>query len=273
MFLVGVSLNPKELKGLGHAAVLTSHVGIVTPFCLGSAVALFLYPRLSSPAVGFTAFALFMGSAMSITAFPVLARILGERKLLHTRIGTFSIACAAADDITGWCILAFIVALTRARRPSMPIWATVGGTVVYIVILVFGVKPLLPSFEASFLRHGRLTENAISLMIVLALAAACATEWLGIHLVFGAFLMGAIMPKSPEFTRSILDKMESVTVVALLPLFFAFSGLRTNILAVRGGLWMYALAVVAVAIAGKLGGSMFAARMAGIPWREAASLA
>lgn len=273
MFLVGVSLDPKELHEHGHAAILTSHVSIATPFCLGSLLALFIYPRFSDDRVSFASFALFMGSAMSITAFPVLARILSERKMLHSRIGTLSIACAAVDDVTGWCILAYIVVLTRAAGASQPFWVTGGGAVVYVLTMFFAVRPGLQWFERYFRKHGELTESAISLMILLLLLSALATESLGVHLLFGAFLMGAIMPKSPDFIDHVRHKFESVTVVVLLPLFFAFSGLRTSIGVVRGrGMWIYVLLVIAVAITGKLGGSMIAARLAGVAWRDAASL-
>ena len=272
MFLVGVSLNPGELRKHGHAAVLTSHVSIITPFFLGSALALFLYPRLSTPGVTFVSFALFMGSAMSITAFPVLARILTERNLLRSRMGTLAISCAAVDDVTGWCILAYIVVLIRSGSSSTPLWVTVGGVVAYIVVMFGGVKRLLPRFEASFRKHGRVSENALSLMIVLALMSALTTEWIGIHSLFGAFFMGAIMPKSTDFIEAVRSKLESLTVVALLPLFFAFSGLRTSIGMVHGQLWIYTLLVIVIAIAGKFGGSMFAARMAGVGWRDATSL-
>jgi K+:H+ antiporter len=272
MFGIGVALDPKELKEHGHSAILISHVSIVVPFCLGSALALLLYGRLSNSAISFSSFALFMGAAMSITAFPVLARILTERDLLRTRMGTLSIACAAVDDITGWCILAYIVVLIRSDKAAHPLWMTVGGAVAYMLLMYFVVRPLLRRFEAHFQSVGRLTDNAISLMVVVVLASALATEWLGIHLVFGAFLAGALVPKSPEFVQNLRHKIESVAVAVLLPLFFAYSGLRTNITVVHGALWLFVLLVVAVAIAGKFGGSMFAARMAGIPWRDAASL-
>src|ERR1700732_3532777 len=127
MFLVGLGINPKELKSHGHAAVLTSHVSITAPFVLASFLAIYLYPRLSDDSVPFTSFALFMGAAMSITAFPVLARILTERNLLQSRLGTVAIACAAVDDITGWCILAYIVVYVRSEKASMPAWVTLGG--------------------------------------------------------------------------------------------------------------------------------------------------
>jgi Kef-type K+ transport system membrane component KefB len=273
MFVVGLALNPTELHDYGHAAVLTSHVSIVAPFCFGGLTALYLYPRLSDDSVTFTGFALFMGAAMSITAFPVLARILSERGLLRSRVGTLAIACAAVDDVTGWCILAYIVVLVRVTHAARPAWVTIAGSLVYVALMLFVVRRFLPAFERSFRRHGRLSDNIVAVIVVLVLASALATEWLGIHLLFGAFLMGAIMPKSHEFTSYLLHKFESVTVVLLLPLFFAFTGLRTRI-GVGGGaaIWFYSAIVIVVAITGKLGGSMLAARLAGTPWRDAASL-
>jgi Kef-type K+ transport system membrane component KefB len=273
MFVVGLALNPSELHGYGHAAVLTSHVSIVAPFCLGGLTAMYLYPRLSDDSVTFTGFALFMGAAMSITAFPVLARILTERGLVRSRMGTLAIACAAVDDVTGWCILAYIVVLVRVTHATRPAWVTIAGSIAYVLIMLFVARRILPAFEREFRKRDRLTDNLIAVIVVLVLVSALATEWLGIHLLFGAFLMGAIMPKAPEFTRYLLHKFESVTVVLLLPLFFAYTGLRTRI-GVGGGraIWFYSALVIVVAITGKLGGSMFAARLAGMPWREAASL-
>jgi Kef-type K+ transport system membrane component KefB len=273
MFVVGLALNPTELHGYGHAAVLTSHMSIVAPFCLGGLTALYLYPRLSDDGVTFTGFALFMGAAMSITAFPVLARILTERGLVRSRMGTMAIACAAVDDVTGWCILAYIVVLVRVAHASRPAWVTIAGSIFYVLVMLFVVRRLLPAFERVFRKQGELSDNLVAAIVVLVLVSALATEWLGIHLLFGAFLMGAIMPKTPDFVSYLLHKFESVTVVLLLPLFFAFTGLRTRI-GVGGGsaIWLYSALVIAVAITGKLGGSMFAARLAGMPWREAASL-
>src|SRR5579885_614713 len=206
MFLVGLGINPGELKKEGHAAVLTSHVSITAPFVLASFLALYLYPRLSDDSVSFTNFALFMGAAMSITAFPVLARILSERNLLSSRLGTVAIACAAVDDVTGWCILAYIVVLIRATSSSTPLWLTLGGSLAFVLLMIFGAKRLLRRFEKHFVKHHGLSENAIALMILLVLASALLTEYLGIHLLFGAFLMGAIMPKGPRFVRYILDR-------------------------------------------------------------------
>jgi len=273
MFLVGLGINPRELKKQGHAAVLTSHVSITAPFVLAAFLSLYLYPRLSDDSVTFTNFALFMGAAMSITAFPVLARILAERNMLGSRLGTVAIACAAVDDVTGWCILAYIVVLIRSAHSSTSIWITVGGLAAFGLIMIYGVRRLLRGYERIYKAKGEISENLMALMLLLVLVSALCTEYLGIHLLFGAFLMGAIMPKQRHFVRYVLDRFETITVTLLLPLFFAFTGLRTNIGLVNGRqMWMYCGLIILVATAGKLGGSTLASWVTGIPLREAASL-
>ncbi len=273
MFLVGLGINPRELKRESHAAVLTSHVSITAPFVLASFLALYLYPRLSDDSVAFTSFALFMGSAMSITAFPVLARILAERNMLGSRLGTVAIACAAVDDVTGWCILAYIVVLIRSAHSSTSIWITITGILVFGLAMIHGVRRLLRGFETVYRKKGALSENLMALMLLLVLASSLLTEYLGIHLLFGAFLMGAIMPKEHRFVRYVLDRFETITVTLLLPLFFAFTGLRTNIGLVKGPeMWMYCGLIILVATAGKLGGSTLASWLSGMPLREAAGL-
>lgn len=273
MFLVGLGINPRELKSQGHAAVLTSHVSITAPFVLASFLAVYLYPRLSDSSVPFTSFALFMGAAMSITAFPVLARILAERNMLNSRLGTVGIACAAVDDVTGWCILAYIVLFIRAGNTGHRILFTVGGLIAFALVMVYGVQRLLKRFEVSYRQTGELSENALALMLLLALISALCTEWLGIHLLFGSFLMGTIMPKEQMFVRYVVNKFETIVVTLLLPLFFAFTGLRTNVGLVKGAeMWMYCIAIILVATLGKLGGSMLASWWSGMPAREAAGL-
>ncbi|MFZ0769857.1 MAG: cation:proton antiporter [Candidatus Sulfotelmatobacter sp.] len=273
MFLVGLGINPKELKKHGHAAVLTSHVSITAPFVLAAFLSFYLYPRLSDDSVAFTSFALFMGSAISVTAFPVLARILIERGLLQSRLGTVAIASAAVDDVTGWCILAYIVLLTRAAHSGTSIWMTIGGIVIFAILMIYGVGRLLLRFETAYRERGGLSENLMALMLLLVLGSALCTEWLGIHLLFGSFLIGAIMPKEQKFVRYVLDRFETVTVTLLLPLFFAFTGLRTNIGLVKGAeMWMYCGLIVLVATVGKLGGSTLASWLTGMPVREAAGL-
>jgi Kef-type K+ transport system membrane component KefB len=274
MFLVGLALNPKALRKHPHTAVLTSHVSIIAPFVLGASLALLLYPRLSDDSVSFTGFALFMGAAMSITAFPVLARILTDRDMLGTKLGSLAIACAAVDDVTGWCILAYIVLVVRAHRGNgTPFWVTVGGLGAFLLLMLYGVKRLLRRFGTAYAKHGRLSENTLAVMTLIVLVSALTTERLGLHLLFGSFLAGAIMPKDRKFVRYILDRFETVTVVLLLPLYFAFTGLRTSVRLIQGGqMWLFCGAIMLVAIIGKLGGSMTAARAAGGNWRESAGL-
>ena len=273
MFLVGLGINPKELKKQGHAAILTSHVSITAPFVLAAILSIYLYPRLSDESVAFASFALFMGASMSITAFPVLARILAERDMLGSRLGTLAVACAAVDDVTGWCILAYIVVLIRSAQAMSSIWVTLGGIVIFAVAMIYGVRRLLQGYETFYRRNQGLSENMLALLLLLVLGSALVTERLGIHLLFGSFLMGAIMPKEPKFVRYILDRFETITVTLLLPLFFAFTGLRTNIGLVKGQeMWMYSGLIILVAVLGKLGGSMVAAWFSGMPVREAAGL-
>jgi Kef-type K+ transport system membrane component KefB len=274
MFLVGLELNPRLLRGKSHTAVVTSHVSIVAPFFLGALLALYLYPRLSDRSVDFTGFALFMGAAMSVTAFPVLARILTERDLMRTRVGTVTIACAAVDDVTAWCILAGVVVLVRSSAEGLPLWVTLAGSAAFILGMIFIARRLFRGFETSFHRRGGVvTQDALALILLVALASAWATEWLGIHALFGAFLAGAVMPKDEGFVPALAMRLEDFTVVLLLPLFFAFTGLRTRIGLVEGAeMWAFCALIVVVAVAGKFGGSALAARATGMGWREAGAL-
>jgi Kef-type K+ transport system membrane component KefB len=273
MFLVGLALNPKALREHGHTAVLTSHVSIIAPFVLGSVLAVFLYPRFSNDKVTFTGFALFMGSTMSVTAFPVLARILTDRGMLGTKLGSLVIACAAVDDVTGWCILAYIVLIVRSHgEAEKPLWLTVGGLAIFLLFMLTIAKRLLERFESIRQRAGRLNEKLLALMILIVMLSAVTTEQLGLHLLFGSFLAGVIMPKEKQFVRYILERFESATVVLLLPLYFAFTGLRTSVRLISGDMWFTCAVIIAVAILGKLGGSMLAARCAGSSWRESAAL-
>ena len=273
MFLVGLEFNPKLLRNMGHAAFLTSHVSISVPFLLGSVLALYLYPLLSGDSVRFQEFALFMGAAMSVTAFPVLARILRERDLTRTELGTVSIACAAVNDVTAWCILAGILAFVRASHGARPLWLTVLLLTTFVLVMIVVVKKWLRAFERRFRRKGELSDDMIGLILLVLLGSATITEWLGLHLLFGAFLFGAIMPKADDFVARITEKIESITMVLLLPIFFAFTGLRTSTGMLREAeMWMFCGLIILVAVAGKLGGSFVAARAAGLHWRDAAGV-
>ncbi|MBZ5521029.1 MAG: cation:proton antiporter [Acidobacteriia bacterium] len=273
MFLVGLGMNPSELRNHSHVTLLASHTSIALPFGLACVLSLYLYPRLSDNSVSFTSFSLFMGAAMSITAFPVLARILSERNMLQSRLGNIAIACAAVDDVTGWCILAYIVLLIRARSSAASVWLTLAGALAFALLMVGGVRRLVGRFETLYRERGELTDNAWAIMLLLVFLSALCTEWLGIHLLFGAFLMGVIMPRDGRFVRYVIDRFEVLSVVLLLPLFFAFTGLRTSIALVKGQtMWGYCALIILTAIAGKLGGSMAASRMMGLPVRESAGL-
>src|SRR3989441_1247166 len=272
MFLVGLEFDGKMLRGRGHTSVVISHTSIIVPFALGSVLALYLYPRLSAPTVPFTSFTLFMGAAMSITAFPVLARILVERRLLHSKLGAVAITCAAVDDVTAWCILAFVVSIVRAGNLGDAV-RTTGLGLLYIGVMLALVRPFLQRLAGRSANKEGLSQNLVAVTLVLLLLPSLATEAIGIHALFGAFLMGSIIPKANGFAQLLADKLEDLVVVLLLPLFFAYSGLRTEIgLLNSPQAWLMCGLVIATACLGKFGGSAVAARLTGLRWREATAL-
>lgn len=272
MFLIGLELNPKYLSGQLEKAVLISHVSIVVPFALGISSALILYPIVSNDSVSFTAFALFLGSALSITAFPVLARIITENNLQGTRLGTLALTCAAVDDLTAWCLLALAIAVTRTNSISGA-FPTIIESILYIILMVTAGRWLLQKLSVHYQRTGRLTQWVLAWIYMGVVASALITELIGIHLIFGAFLVGAVMPKNPGLVREIAEKTEDFVLIFLLPIFFAYSGLRTEIgLLNRPELWLLCGLVIAVAIIGKYVGTYAAARVSGIEKREASAL-
>lgn len=270
MFVVGMELDVEVLKKKAGAAVVISHASIVVPFGLGVILAYFMYRDFAPPGIPFYGFALFSGIAMSITAFPVLARILRERQMTQTRLGAIAITCAAADDVTAWCLLALIITVVRAGSVAGSLYILVPAVAITAVML-FAVKPLLqrlPRRETGAMRHSTL---AIVLIVMLASAWAC--EVIGVHALFGAFLAGVVMPMDEEFRSQLTGKIEDVALVLLLPLFFVFTGLRTQVgLLNTPGLWLVCLLVTTVAIAGKFGGSALAARFTGETWKNSLSI-
>jgi Kef-type K+ transport system membrane component KefB/nucleotide-binding universal stress UspA family protein len=274
LFLVGLELDPKLIRNRGHAAVVISHVSIVAPFLLGTALTLFLFSRLfnHSPHMQFTSVALFIGASMSITAFPVLARILTERNLHKTKVGAVTITCAAVDDVTAWCLLALVIGIARAKGISSGLY-TAGWATVYVLVMFFVIRPFLRRLQQVHERNGRLNQTMVGVILVMVLVSAYITEVIGIHALFGAFLLGAIMPKGNEFVRTLTEKLEDFTVVFLLPIFFAYTGLKTRIGVLDNGeMWFYCGLVILTACAGKFGGSTLAARACGMPWREAGAI-
>jgi len=273
MFLVGLELDLGHLRELGRAAVMTSQVSIVVPFILGSLFAVYLYPRLSDQSVSLTGFALFMGAAMSVTAFPVLARILTERNMLRTRVGSVAIACAAVDDVTAWCILAGIVVIVRASSLELPVWLTVSGLVAFVVLMGLVVRPALRRLEMVYEKRGTLTQDLIAIILLVVLASGWITESLGVHALFGAFLAGVMMPRHTELARELSQKFEALIVVLLLPIYFGLTGLRSSIFLISGAnMWLYCAVIIVLAVVGKWGGSMFSARLNGMTWRESAAV-
>jgi Kef-type K+ transport system membrane component KefB/nucleotide-binding universal stress UspA family protein len=272
MFLIGLELDPALLRGRGHTAVFISHASIILPFLLGVLLANHLYTEHAPQGVRFLSFALFMGASMSITAFPVLARILVERDLLKTKVGAVTIVCAAVDDVTAWCLLAFVVAMVGTENLGQAA-RTLSLAGVYLVVMLVGVRPVLRRLSAMVDRTGRLSQNLVAAVLLLVLGSSIATDTIGIHAIFGGFMMGAIMPKDALFTRELVDKLEDFAVVFLLPIYFAYTGLRTRIgLMDTSALWLECGLVIAVATLGKFGGSSIVARLTGLGWREACAL-
>ncbi|MEH2437132.1 MAG: cation:proton antiporter [Nostoc sp.] len=272
MFLIGLELNPKYLSGQLEVAVLTSHVSILVPFSLGTLLAVLLYPLVSDASVSFTAFALFLGAAMSITAFPVLARIITENNLQGTRLGTLALTCAAVDDVTAWCLLAVAIAVARTGDFAGAI-PTIIASIVYIGLMLTAGRWFLQRLAKHYLRAGRLSQVLLAGIYMAVVASALITELIGIHLIFGAFLLGAAMPKNEDLVRELAVKTEDFVLIFLLPIFFAYSGLKTQIgLLNRPELWLLCALVLGVAIVGKYVGTYVAARVSGISKREASAL-
>jgi Kef-type K+ transport system membrane component KefB len=269
MFLIGIDLDLAHLRQKAHAAILVSHASIVVPFFFGTVLCLFLYPVVAPANVPFTPLALFLGVAMSITAFPVLARIIDEHNMMGTFLGNTAIACAAVDDVTAWCLLAIVVAIAGASGFAGAA-VTIGLTVGFVALMLLVVRPQAARFMQDEIRREAGGKGLVAGMLIFAFAAALFTEIIGIHALFGAFLAGAVMPVNVRLRTFLRERLEPFTTVLLLPLFFAFTGLRTQIglLADLEG-WLLCLAVIAVAVAGKLGGSMLAARWTGIDWKNA----
>jgi len=213
--LVGLELNPSILRGKGHAAIAISHATIVVPFLLGSIFSLILYPRFSTSAVSFTSFSLFLGVSMSVTASPVLARILTDRGISRTGLGSLALTCAAVDDVSAWCLLALVVAITQSTAGHA--LSTLGLAAVYILFMAVAMRPLANWATPQFDKRGRLTQGALALVLLLILLSAFTTEWIGIHAIFGAFVLGVIIPYDSALAKDLRAKLEDFKVVSFQP--------------------------------------------------------
>lgn len=269
MFVVGLELNGGLIRRRARATMAISHASILAPFLLGAGLALWLYPRFATAGAEFVSFALFLGVAMSVTAFPVLARILTDRDMTKTELGILALSCAAMGDVTAWCLLALVVGVAEAQV-SGAFWV-IAGAFIYLAAMVFMVRPAV---EKMAHRHNRpLTPGMTALVFVAVLLSALTTEWIGIHAIFGAFLLGSIIPHDSRIATDLTYKLQDSVTVLLLPAFFAFTGMRTRIDLVNGTqAWLACAVIIAVATVGKFGGTFGAARLAGHSWRESAAL-
>jgi len=272
MFLVGLDFDPSHYRKNNLVSLVISQSGILIPFAFGSVLALWMYPQFCSATTSRITFMLFTGAAMSVTAFPVLARILTERGILDTRIGSMTITCAAIDDVTAWCILAFMVGVARHSDTSHAVLTTIAA-LGYSGLMIGFVRPLLSGLSKQVSDSGTIPQRLVAFLIALLLLSGWITELIGIHGLFGSFLFGAILPRDRDFARALVRRLEDLIVVVLLPLFFASSGLHTRIgLLTNGRDWAVCGLVVFIACVGKLGGCAIAARVTGFTWREAGML-
>ncbi len=276
MFLVGLEVDLGFIRGREKIAVSVSIASIVLPFALGWLLATYLHGRhdvVDGMEVSFLAFALFLGVAMSITAFPVLARILAERNMHRIPTGVLALACAAVDDVLAWSLLAIVVAIVSATS-FVGVVQILGFSIVFAIVMFAVVKPLLKKLVDRYERFGQLTPDMLALVLVGILASAFVAEEIGVHFIFGAFVFGVIMPRqgAAKLTHEITDRLEQVSVLLLLPVFFVVTGAGVDIGAIGvSGLGELAL-ILLVAISGKFIGAFAAARFQSVPRRQATAL-
>ena len=271
MFLVGLELDLRVLRSRVAITVAISVTSIIVPFALGAGMAWALFETLAPAGVGFTSFALFLGVSMSITAFPVLARILNDRGLQRTDMGIVALTCAAINDAIAWCLLAFVVGVTQSTTSAAV--QTVVLTAAYITLMLTVGRRAMATMVERFDNSPRIGERSLALVLVAVLLSAVATEFIGIHAIFGAFLIGAIIPHESVIARHVTERLEDIVRVMFLPAFFAFTGLRTEIGLVNTlDDWLLCGAIIAVATAGKFGGTLLASKTVGLDWRDSAAL-
>jgi Kef-type K+ transport system membrane component KefB len=273
MYVVGMELDVKHLRHRADTAVLVSHVSILFPYFLGVWYSLFLYRRFAVTGVPFVSFGLFMGIAMSITAFPVLARILSERGLTQTFLGSTAITSAAVGDVSAWGMLAFVVAIVKAGGLDAALM-TCALAVVFLAAMLLAVRPWLNQWVAAHPRIMADPPGGVMVgVLVMVFLCALMTQVIGIHALFGAFVAGLVMPAHPQFRQHLKDRLENFSSAFLLPLFFAYTGLRTQIGLLNDWQgWMACAGLIFLATLGKLGGGMFAARFTGMDWLDSFAL-
>ncbi len=272
MYIVGMELDLSVLRKRAHDAVVISHASIIFPFALGIGLSYFIYKEFAPDGVQFSSFALFIAIAMSITAFPVLARIVQERNLQKTKLGTIVITCAAADDITAWCILAAVIAIVKAGSFASSIYVILMA-IAYVLLMIKIVRPFLKRIGELQAGKGIISKSIVAIFFLTLIISSYATEVIGIHALFGAFMAGAIMPENVKFRNLFIEKVEDVALVLLLPLFFVFTGLRTQIGLLNDGyLWLITGLIILTAVTGKFIGSALTAKFLKISWKDSLTI-
>lgn len=272
MFLIGLEFNADLLKGRMHSAGIVSLAGIATPFMLGALATIWIVhePGFFKPGIVLWNAAMYMGASMSITAFPMLARIIFEKGISGTSMGTMALAAGSLDDAIAWCLLAVVLAAFNSN-PSIAVLA-IGGGVLFVVFMTTIGRRLLQVLARWTERDNGVSMTTMLTMLVILMASAWFTDYIGIYAVFGAFIAGTAMPRG-RFAHEVRSHMEYLTTTLLLPLFFVYSGLNTRIgLVNTPKLWLITAVIVVLAVAGKGLACMLAARWAGEPWREAATI-
>jgi len=272
MFMVGMELDIKVIQNKVKDAVVVSNAGILIPFTLGIGLAYFIYGNFAPKGVPFLSFGLFLGMAMSITAFPVLARIVQERGMHKTRLGTLVITCAAADDISAWCMLAAIIAIAKAGSFFSSLYVILLA-IGYVTLMIKVVRPFLKRVGDLHASRENLSKPVVAIFFLTLLISSYTTEIIGIHALFGAFLAGTIMPENTKFRNIFIQKIEDVALVLLLPLFFVFTGLRTQIGLLNDlYIWKVTGMIILVAVTGKFAGSAIASKIMGQGWRDSLTI-
>ncbi len=272
MFIIGMELDLSVVRKRAKDALFISNTSIIVPFIMGIGLAYFLYDRFAPTGADFLSFSLFLGIALSITAFPVLARIVQERGITKTQLGMITITSAAINDITAWGILAIVVAIANATAIGNAL-VTIGLSLVFIVLMLMVIRPLLEKIANLFSAKETVSKTIVASVFGIMLLSAYITEVIGIHALFGAFMAGVIMPQNVRFKSIMSEKIEDVSLVLLLPLFFVYTGLRTEIgLLNDSSLLGTAFIVVAVAVIGKFAGSALASRITGQSWKNSLTI-
>ena len=268
MYAIGMELDLSEIKKKLKETILISHTSTIVPFFLGMLTAYFLYDQYADKSTPFISFALFIGIALSITAFPVLARIIQERGLTKTHLGTISLASAANGDITAWCTLAVVIAIAQAGTMLSAIY-NIFFSIIYLLFMFLVIRPFLRMVGHVYHNKEVIDKGLVAFMFLLLIASAYLTEILGLHALFGAFIAGVVMPENIKFRKIMTEKVEDVSLALFLPLFFVSTGLRTEIgLLNNPSLWGICILFIAVAIIGKFGGAFVSARFVGESWKD-----